>query len=132
MLREVVAEAGLTERNLRATLVVNPSHTASLLPALADKRAWLSRDGLLIHTANTYSSGWTKTKNGNIPGKASDTAATAWVRGKKLTDFLKEEERQSALENGYALKTFVWSPSANLSPKETAAARLVTPGLAQP
>jgi hypothetical protein len=107
--RKVAADAGVTERSLLASLVVNPSHTASPLPAMRDKRAWLSQRGLLIHTANTYSSGWTKKRQADLPGKASITAAKAWSRGRPL-NLVMEGCHQPALGNGYVLKTFVWEP----------------------
>ena len=38
-------------------LIANPAHRPSKLPAMQDKRAYLSRQGLLLMTANTHS-GW--------------------------------------------------------------------------
>ncbi|HUY88411.1 MAG TPA: hypothetical protein VMV10_06735 [Pirellulales bacterium] len=102
-MREEVRRAGLREQDLRAPLVINPSHTLSPLKRMRDKRAWLSQGGLLIHTANIHSGGWGR--NDNKHANASRTAAKVWVCGQS-SDKLDRQE----LENGCALNTFDWSP----------------------
>jgi hypothetical protein len=80
---EAVAEAGLTEEALKEIRVVaNPAHTRSGPQALRDKRAWLSRGGVLIHTANTYSGGWSQGGSEDVAARrSSHAAACAWVAG---------------------------------------------------
>lgn len=99
-----VEAAGLTADGLgRVKCVANPAHTASPLQPLRDKRAWLSRSGLLLHTANTHGGGWKQERNGKIgDGKASHEAARAWVRGR---------QQELAVEVGeeFAVMTFDWS-----------------------
>jgi hypothetical protein len=103
---ESVEAAGLTEEGLAGVrCVVNPAHTLSSLQALRDKRAWLSRGGLLLQTANIHSGGWEKTgESGSVPGRASHEAARAWVRREPYE--LREEGRGE----GYVLKTCAWAP----------------------
>ena len=103
--RDAVEAAGLTVAGLgRVRCVANPAHTASRLQPLRDKRAWLSRGGLLLHTANTHGSGWQQERGDEITaGAASHTAARAWVRG-------AQRELHEHAGDGYAVMTFEWSP----------------------
>src|SRR5205085_270378 len=94
---EEAEEEGLREQDLLTPLVINPAHTLSILPAMRGKRAWLSKGGLLIHTANTHTA-WVKDgKRKN----ASHTAAMVWVRGKTPD---KELRTESPIGDGYTLK----------------------------
>ncbi len=67
----------------RVRVVANPAHTASQPQALRDKRAWLSRGGILPHTANTHGDGWeSEVEGGVVAGAASHS--TAWVEGEAV------------------------------------------------
>lgn len=101
---DAVASAGLTAEGLRRVrLVANPAHTASRPQALRDKRARLSRGGVLVSAANTHGGGWKQERDGEVTnGKASYGAARAWVRG-------KQQELQEHVGDGYAVMTFDWS-----------------------
>lgn len=68
-------------------VVLNPAHTWSTLPWMADKRVWLSQGGWYLHTANRHSSyaryfldddGQTQTKNAR---RSRDHVAAAWRDG---------------------------------------------------
>lgn len=102
---DAVEAAGLTVEGLgRVRCVANPAHTASGPQALRDKRAWLSRGGVLLHTANTHGGGWQQERHGEATsGRASYGAARAWVRG-------EQQELKRHDGNGYAVVTFDGSP----------------------
>jgi hypothetical protein len=56
-LHEAVVAAGLTDQHVRSAVVVHPTHTWMRLPAIAAKRAWLSRpDALVVTAANAHPS----------------------------------------------------------------------------
>lgn len=106
---ETVEKAGLTVQRLTSLKVIaNPSHTRSGPQALRDKRAWLSRGGILLHTANIHSNGWKKVNgDGAVPGKASHQAAIAWVQGEREPVKLVIEAEK---EREFVLKSVEWSP----------------------
>jgi hypothetical protein len=108
--RQAVEDAGLTAEDLaRLRLVVNPAHTASSLAALRDKRARLSRGGLVLHTANTQSGGWQrKVESEVVPGRRSFTAARAWVGGKA------QEWDEEVAGTGFVLKMLAWRASRSI------------------
>ena len=100
---ETVEDAGLTEANFASVrLVANPAHTRAGPQALRDKRAGLSRGGVLLHTANTHGAGWVRKDASR--GKASHRAAMAWLDGEAVK--LIEEHR----DDKCVVKTLEWCP----------------------
>ncbi len=72
-------------------VVLNPAHTRAGPQASRDKRAWLSRGGWLLNTANTHARGWTfwgVDKEGQFTTSytagVSHSAAGVWRRGNRL------------------------------------------------
>lgn len=104
-----VAVAGLSEAELREVCAgLATTHTRSGPQALRDKRAWLSRGGILLHTANTHSGGWRKSRGtgeGTVAGRASHSAACAWVRGEAVELDLEVDSGE-----GYVVRTLEWGP----------------------
>jgi hypothetical protein len=103
---EAAENAGLTEADLLAPLVINPGRTSSSLAAMRGKRAWLSRRGLLVHTANTYTGDWDPG-----PGRrayASYTAAKVWIRGESRDHVLVRDSGSD--DSDVVLKTLAWIP----------------------
>lgn len=72
---------------VQAPLVINPAHTPSRLPAMRDKRAWLSENGCLLTTANIV----------HGLARARTTAMEAWERGTCL--FVREREPDAVGEH---------------------------------
>lgn len=114
--RDIVAKYDVDERWLRGfPLVLNPSHVPGGPQALRDKRAWLSRSGLLVNTANSHSAGWTrailekKKIVGWDWGRAARKSAKIWRNGKASDDSLKHA-RGDLLRDGYRLMTLDWKP----------------------
>ena len=72
---------------LQHRLVVNPAHTPGGPQAVRDKRAWLSTNGVLISTANTFS--------GMRGVDAAWTATRVWSRGKVVPLRWKDADDES-------------------------------------
>lgn len=90
---------GIATRTLQQPLVLNPAHTPGGPQAMRDKRAWLSRRGCVVTTANTFS--------GLAGHNSKRTAAIAWVRGERVP--LREAESGA----GWRLKVFDYEPTPN-------------------
>ena len=72
-------------------LIANPAHPPSKLPAMQDKRCYLSKQGLLLMTANTHS-GWIDASGTSQSG--GWTAAQVFHRGRRLD---REELRATSI-----------------------------------
>ena len=85
--RDVIPASSVRGRRL----VLNPAHTPSTLPAMRDKRAWLSgRGGWLFTTANVFP-GWER---------SAHRAAAAWHDGEPSA---LESPQARAPEGGFAV-----------------------------